>query len=82
MEKPRLSYQKCSNTDGYVTIMAQFMPTFGKREIPEDDDAHTISFKERAEDIEELEIDEEFEESFLSDNIEFFFLLDRSYSMY
>ena len=35
MDEPRFLYQKCDQLEGYVTLMAQFVPTF-EPEQPQD----------------------------------------------
>ena len=79
MEAPRLLYQKSKAVDGYVSIMAQFMPTF--QEVQPQDQENPINFVQDPDDIEEVEMDMNFEKKLSDKEPKFFFILDRSWSM-
>ena len=65
--------------DGYVSVMAQFMPTF--QEVQPQDQETTINFVDDPDDVEEVEIDTNFEKKLTDKKPKFIFILDRSRSM-
>ena len=79
MEQPRLFYQKNKAIDGYVSVMAQFMPTFEEKQ-PQDRET-SINFVESPDDVEEVQIDLNLEKRLNDKQPQFIFVLDRSWSM-
>ena len=63
MEEPRLLYQKSKSVDGYVSVMTQFMPTF--QEVQPQDAERSIKFVEDPDDVEEVQIDVNFEKKMM-----------------
>ena len=80
MEKPRLLFQKNQKPDGYVSVMAQFMPTF-QEEQPQDKET-AIALTLDPNEFEDMPMDMNFELNRVKDlKKQFIFVIDRSHSM-